>query len=801
MTTTTRHHCTNEMSSLLIHTTIGTNTSNYSSNNTTCLHLQQAPERSQQQFQQQYETNCNIDDHVDAATIIIGDSTTNDTTTTTTTIAGANISSGTSTKSTFLQTVLNLAKTCMGTGCLALPYSCQNSGILLYCLGMIFIAIWNIYCVYLLNDCYNYTKFINLVFYNSNSTRSCHHSTEQQQQHNYIDYFADNENHLTMTDDYFPSKHKSDSFCNNDNDDNDNDKHMDKNEISSIPISEPSTTIGACRSSNSSSNNIISVSINNKTNMLGYVAWTAFGQRGLYGIDTCQITLLLGITISYVSAIITFLLDVIKSTSSSSSIYGSDMSFVSSQHEQQSAFIWKTSATSSSSPFETSPETSVSPATRASTNVNTTMDMTTTINFIEYERIVCALVTFLILGSICVWVPNLTTFSKISASGLFVLTLSLLVIALYGVLYDYNTSNISSSSSTSSYIEVSQQTTTTRVGSLIDVSSSSINILPTSWIGICNWYGIAVFGYGTVPLTYNFQQSMQQPHRIVTANCVALIGVALFYLLVGIGLYILFPSVQDDILHVLPNNGIIPLTLRIAMILIVLSTAPLIAIPCSDLIEQKVLATEMFCRQQHFEDNGNSNINNTINNNYGALNWYRNIIRLGLIGFCTTIAATVPGFVQVLSFVGCFCVATVSFCMPPLLHVRLMWLIRRIESSSKHKEYNINYYHYLKQQDHTSDNKKYKQQQHHQQQQPKHNNMFPAHCQTTIENDCCCCIDKIKSVIFSFLSISSKEEFHSPQAMFKFICLSFFDISLLVLGIAATLLSTFTTLRQIHIQD
>ena len=46
------------------------------------------------------------------------------------------------------------------------------------------------------------------------------------------------------------------------------------------------------------------------------------------------------------------------------------------------------------------------------------------------------------------------------------------------------------------------------------------------------------------------------------------------------------------------------------------------------------------------------------------------------------IAVMLPGFVQVLSFVGCFCVAMVGFCMPPLLHLRLMLLARKEESNN-----------------------------------------------------------------------------------------------------------------------
>lgn len=54
---------------------------------------------------------------------------------------------------TFLQNVLNCAKTCMGTGALALPYSARQGGVVLHFLGVLALAGWNLYSVNLLLNC------------------------------------------------------------------------------------------------------------------------------------------------------------------------------------------------------------------------------------------------------------------------------------------------------------------------------------------------------------------------------------------------------------------------------------------------------------------------------------------------------------------------------------------------------------------------------------------------------------------------------------------------------------------------
>jgi amino acid permease len=55
---------------------------------------------------------------------------------------------GTHGQATFSATVVNLMKTCMGTGTLALPFACQEGGLVLHTLGLLGIAGWNLYSVH-----------------------------------------------------------------------------------------------------------------------------------------------------------------------------------------------------------------------------------------------------------------------------------------------------------------------------------------------------------------------------------------------------------------------------------------------------------------------------------------------------------------------------------------------------------------------------------------------------------------------------------------------------------------------------
>lgn len=61
--------------------------------------------------------------------------------------------SSSSSKASFQQTVLNIAKTCVGTGTLALPFAVTQGGFLFSIIGLTLVAKWNLYSVECLMRC------------------------------------------------------------------------------------------------------------------------------------------------------------------------------------------------------------------------------------------------------------------------------------------------------------------------------------------------------------------------------------------------------------------------------------------------------------------------------------------------------------------------------------------------------------------------------------------------------------------------------------------------------------------------
>jgi Transmembrane amino acid transporter protein len=220
----------------------------------------------------------------------------------------------------------------------------------------------------------------------------------------------------------------------------------------------------------------------------------------------------------------------------------------------------------------------------------------------------------LIVGTLSL-VPDLGYLSKASASGLVVLGFTFATIAVYA-----KPSN---------------------------VHGPHLNLWPHDGMtGASNWFGCVVFGFGVAPLTYNYYESMAQPQYLTNATAVALLGVALCYMLIGCSLLLLYFPVQGDILQQLPVDELVPLLVRLAMIVVVVLTSPLIVLPCGLILEEKLMLNPTKQMQA--------------------------TIRYSICILCAIISVRIPAFVYVLSFVGCFCVALVGFVIPPLLHIALV---------------------------------------------------------------------------------------------------------------------------------
>ena len=141
---------------------------------------------------------------------------------------------------------------------------------------------------------------------------------------------------------------------------------------------------------------------------------------------------------------------------------------------------------------------------------------------------------------------------------------------------------------------------------------------------------------------------MAQPGRVNTSLQIGLLLVYFGYVAISNGVSILFtPSYifEGDVLQAMPDTWI-SLLVRLLMIFVIAVTAPLIAIPCGELVEGKLGL------QDHF--------------------YKRILVRVLFWLVCIGFAEFMPvGFVHVVSFLGCFCVAMVGFVLPPLFCLQL----------------------------------------------------------------------------------------------------------------------------------
>ena len=216
--------------------------------------------------------------------------------------------------------------------------------------------------------------------------------------------------------------------------------------------------------------------------------------------------------------------------------------------------------------------------------------------------------------------PDVSFLSKFSIVGLLALALSFSVIVYHGLVENGLTG-----------------------------LQSTLNLWPSDLTDACSWFGIVVFGYGIVPFILNFQEAMTTPKHIGPAMKMGLILVYFAYIIISSGIRILFSpshSFDGDVLQALPTNSWIALIVRLLMTFVISVTAPLIVVPCGEMIEGKL--------------------------GVGKNELYKRIvIRVLLCVLCTGVSAYAPGFVHIVSFIGCFCVSIVGFVLPPLFCIQL----------------------------------------------------------------------------------------------------------------------------------
>ncbi len=192
-------------------------------------------------------------------------------------------------------------------------------------------------------------------------------------------------------------------------------------------------------------------------------------------------------------------------------------------------------------------------------------------------------------------------------------------------------------------------------------SQSSISMWPRSIASFSKWFGIVVFSNGIVPFTYELKESIEEPRLMMVATRRSSWIVFVTYSLIGCIISLVFVSgIQSDVISCLPQVGFLPAIIRISMAIVVLTSLPLTIIPLGMLIHSKVTA-----------------ILNTADAPQGANEAFAS--RLIMASICATISVEVPNFVYVVSFIGCFCVAFISFVYPPMLHITSIYKFCSVE--------------------------------------------------------------------------------------------------------------------------
>ena len=482
-----------------------------------------------------------------------------------------------------VETIINEAKTCMGTGCLALPYAARVGGVILHVSGLFAIGLWNIYSVHRLCQCLQLIPkehVVVVVFDDDGVALSSsldeemveddHNNdaikrSEQPREESMATEEEASQTVLELSYAHAPPPFHHRPPLSGDH----QPQHLSLPPLQydgTFPSPSASTTSKIHHHHHHRPPNVV-LHPPRGTSTYSRVAWYAFGPTGLFTLDLMMANLFIGVVVAFVDATRGFLRD--------------------------------------------------TPVTSG-------------------NDIVDAVGIALIIGPLSA-VPDIGYLSRASATGLAVLFVSFVVIAIYGWMMEDDNDNDNSSTTI-----------------LAAATTSSWNWLPENGMdGVSQWFGCVVFGYGIAPLTYNFRESMTEPTQILRASTAALLIVACSYVVLGVGLYSLFPDIDGDVLHTLPAEGWLPVVIRLSMAVVVCVTAPLLILPCGQLVEGKIAKNSAASEVPYST---------------------RVVVRMGIALTCVSISVLVPGFVSVLSLVGCASVAAVGFVVPPLLFLRLRYL-------------------------------------------------------------------------------------------------------------------------------
>ena len=157
---------------------------------------------------------------------------------------------------------------------------------------------------------------------------------------------------------------------------------------------------------------------------------------------------------------------------------------------------------------------------------------------------------------------------------------------------------------------------------------------------------MAFFCFGVAPVALHLEASMAAPERFAAAQRVALFTAFAAYVIVGAGVARLYdgPDVNDsvpgNVLDALPT-GVTPTIVRLAMAAACVASIPIGLVGCGEILEARIPR----CR--------------------------RLVVR-GLVAVAAALVAyAMPAFALVVGLVGAVAVCTLSFALPPFVHLLL----------------------------------------------------------------------------------------------------------------------------------
>jgi hypothetical protein len=348
------------------------------------------------------------------------------------------------------QTITNMSKTCMGTGCLALPFAAKQGGILLHVFGLAGIGLWNVIMVQRLCLCYNIIS----------------DEQQQQQQQQTPDGITmsledgsaawnvlSNQQRQSLRgseEETLPLKRLGTSLTNSCGESSSRCSYQSL--LSEAP--SPADESNWKNSDNHLSERSNTVERSTRTSppegaaTLTKLTWYALGSWGANTMDVIMVLYLLGVVVTYMNAMRSFL---------------SDTCF------------------------------------------------TTGVGFLD------SIVLVALMGPLSV-VPHTGHLAKASAMGLMVLFATFAVIAWYGFLVSGESSSWHVLTGDEASLEMTTSATSHNNDHPIAPSVETMNDFwfPHNGIqGVSVWFGCIVFGFGIVPLTFNFREAMKEPHKLV----------------------------------------------------------------------------------------------------------------------------------------------------------------------------------------------------------------------------------------------------------------------------------------------